>query len=390
MAESRGRRIPENPVFATHSERAVWESLSASLTEGDVLIHGLRFSDAQHGDVEIDIMLLDAHRGVAVIEVKGGTVALADGMWTTTSSSGMRRRIHPVEQARRGKHSVRRYLDRQISWPFGLVRSQWVLAFPLTDVVGDMGPEGRRDLLIDRSQVGAAREIVNAALDGARNEAPVPEDPAWTSQAVDLLLSAPEASVSSTRHLEATSATGGGLTAGLALGAVALGSLAVVGMSVMAAGWPGGLAALALVLLAISGALYFLRRRHAPSFAAVFAVAVAAALLGGVVGGLVLRPAFLAWVPVASSPETVSGTPAAGSVMDAADPAKPRGACLPDYTPCVPSGADLHCRDIGFRVHLTGTSDPYGLDLDNDGVGCELYPEKAIQPSDSSPPVTLG
>jgi micrococcal nuclease len=54
----------------------------------------------------------------------------------------------------------------------------------------------------------------------------------------------------------------------------------------------------------------------------------------------------------------------------------PRGArgrrcCNPNYSPCVPhSSSDLDCADIGFRVRVIG-SDPYRLDGDGDGVGCE-------------------
>jgi endonuclease YncB( thermonuclease family) len=47
--------------------------------------------------------------------------------------------------------------------------------------------------------------------------------------------------------------------------------------------------------------------------------------------------------------------------------------CVPNYSPCVPSGqSDLDCPDIGFRVQVIG-ADPYLLDADNNGIGCESY-----------------
>ena len=47
--------------------------------------------------------------------------------------------------------------------------------------------------------------------------------------------------------------------------------------------------------------------------------------------------------------------------------------CVPSYSPCVPSGyGDLDCPEIGFQVQVSG-ADPYRLDADNDGVGCESY-----------------
>jgi len=47
--------------------------------------------------------------------------------------------------------------------------------------------------------------------------------------------------------------------------------------------------------------------------------------------------------------------------------------CNPNYTPCVPNSAsDLNCPDVGHPVTVVG-SDPYNLDSDGDGSGCESY-----------------
>jgi hypothetical protein len=53
-------------------------------------------------------------------------------------------------------------------------------------------------------------------------------------------------------------------------------------------------------------------------------------------------------------------------------------ACTPGYDPCIPPGPDVDCaggsgngpRYVEGPVTVTG-SDPYGLDRDGDGVGCE-------------------
>lgn len=52
--------------------------------------------------------------------------------------------------------------------------------------------------------------------------------------------------------------------------------------------------------------------------------------------------------------------------------------CTPGYNPCIPPGPDVDCaggsgdgpRYIQGPVYVTG-SDPYGLDSDGDGIGCE-------------------
>ena len=47
--------------------------------------------------------------------------------------------------------------------------------------------------------------------------------------------------------------------------------------------------------------------------------------------------------------------------------------CNPNYTPCVPNSKDdLNCPDVGHPVKVVG-SDPYNLDSDGDGFGCESY-----------------
>ena len=53
-------------------------------------------------------------------------------------------------------------------------------------------------------------------------------------------------------------------------------------------------------------------------------------------------------------------------------------ACTPGYSPCIPPGPDVDCaggsgngpRYVQGPIIVTG-SDPYGLDSDHDGIGCE-------------------
>jgi hypothetical protein len=49
------------------------------------------------------------------------------------------------------------------------------------------------------------------------------------------------------------------------------------------------------------------------------------------------------------------------------------GSCEPGYSPCLPVESDLDCSQIPDSkkpIHVTG-SDPYRLDADGDGLGCE-------------------
>jgi hypothetical protein len=64
---------------------------------------------------------------------------------------------------------------------------------------------------------------------------------------------------------------------------------------------------------------------------------------------------------------------AIGTYIPPPPPPPSSPSCIPSYSPCVPNVSyDLDCPDIGFRVSVHG-ADPYNLDADNDGIGCERY-----------------
>ena len=357
---SGGMAIPESPVFQTESERMVWQALRAGLEDGEVLIHGLRFSDGQAGDVEIDLILLSPTRGAAVIEVKGGHVAYAEGQWTTRNGSGGLRRIHPTDQARRAKHALRRYLDRQPEWGRGLLRSQWFVAMPHTRVEGDMGPDGRREQLIGDTDLPRIREMIDSGLESAPRDAPAPSEP-WVEQAVGLLMHAPEASVSSERFDAAAVASGRHVPVGII---VALALIASAGLSAgltLAFGWWGALAAGVVVVVSLLALMKIFTSDRTPDLRVLIGTGVIASLLAAM---SILLP---------GAPED---GPASVDQAPTARTAALSGECSDAYTPCVLEAEDRNCSDIGFRVTRTGYADPYGLDRDGDGFGCESYPEE--------------
>lgn len=52
----------------------------------------------------------------------------------------------------------------------------------------------------------------------------------------------------------------------------------------------------------------------------------------------------------------------------------PGGGCMPGYSPCLPIRGDIDCGEISDAlkpIRVTG-SDPYGLDADGDGYGCDV------------------
>ena len=182
----------------TQSERQVRDALVRQLLPGEVLMSAIRLTDARDGDVEADFIVLFPDCGAAVIEVKGGDVRYADGQWTTANKK-YTRRIHPVEQARRAKHALRRYLDRQPEWGRPLLRCEWFVALPATDVTGDMGPEGSRERMIGANDLGRMRAMVRAPLESTLNPDPMPS-PGWVDDVVTLLLRADRGVVDESRR----------------------------------------------------------------------------------------------------------------------------------------------------------------------------------------------
>lgn len=170
----------------TYSERLVTRELRGQLGPKDSIVTSLRFSDPRHGDVEADVVLLLADAGVAVVEIKGGTVEYRDGEWTTTRP-GYSRRTHPIEQARRAKHALRRYLDRQPEWSHGLIHAEWFVVLPQTPVDGDFGPEGLQSRLIGAGQMpGAVEQMRRVLTDGLGASPALPAE--WADETLSLLL----------------------------------------------------------------------------------------------------------------------------------------------------------------------------------------------------------
>lgn len=71
-----------------------------------------------------------------------------------------------------------------------------------------------------------------------------------------------------------------------------------------------------------------------------------------------------------AAPAKLVEQPAKSAAPKAKPKPKPKKNCAAGYSPCLPVVADLNCPDIGHPVTVTG-SDPYGLDRDGDGVGCD-------------------
>jgi hypothetical protein len=174
---------------------------------------------------------------------------------------------------------------------------------------------------------------------------------------------APEASVSSQRFEDSLVASGRHVPAGLF---VALALIASAGLSIgltMAFGWWGALAAGAVVVVALLALTKLLRGSRTPDLKILVGSGVAATLLAAI--------AILLPVSSGDEPAVIPQQAPSARTIALSDE------CSEAYAPCVLMAEDRDCPDIGFKVALTGYGDPYDLDRDGDGFGCESYPESA-------------
>jgi hypothetical protein len=179
----RPRCVPAEPHFASLAERVVSGWLLDQLPADAVVIHGLRLSDRRQ-DREADLVVALPGLGIAVIEVKGGHVALDGTTWTQTSKAGLTTSIDPVGQARSCKYLLRDYLRRHPAWPHRDPRMVHLLAFPFTEVPDDFTAPGcPRWMVIARGD----REVAAARLMDALRSAEGAPGPPTAAQVADFV-----------------------------------------------------------------------------------------------------------------------------------------------------------------------------------------------------------
>jgi len=128
---------PPNPILKNLGERKVFESILPLLSDDDAIFTNLKISDPKQGDIEIDLVLLLKDYGCMVIEVKGAHITFDKGGWIQSDPSGSHK-IDPASQAKRNMYALRDYITSK--WSQGVLRSDWIVAFPHSNVVDVRDP----------------------------------------------------------------------------------------------------------------------------------------------------------------------------------------------------------------------------------------------------------
>ncbi len=74
------RLIPEDPHYVNYSERSFAQALRDQLPDDAVMFINQRFTDHE-SDREADVIVAWPGFGIAIIEVKGGSVSLVNQEW---------------------------------------------------------------------------------------------------------------------------------------------------------------------------------------------------------------------------------------------------------------------------------------------------------------------
>ncbi len=182
------RLYPDDPLFGSDAERRFVATLQEQLPDNAVMSCNLRFSDRSQ-DREADVVVAWPGVGIAVVEVKGGSVSLNRGEWLQRVD-GVDRVIHPVDQAVACKYLLCEYLADHPRWTAGRPRTAHLVALPATTLPPDFRAPGlARWMAIDVTDVPHAAARIRTALQTVRDE-PDPPSARDVEDLVDCLAGA--------------------------------------------------------------------------------------------------------------------------------------------------------------------------------------------------------
>ena len=157
----------------SEAERTLYEAFNR-LGDAWTVIQGVRWIGKNKATVgEIDFLVIHRQRGVLVMEVKGGVVAVDNGKWTTTTRNG---RVEPLTpgpcaQAERNRRELRKWLDSLPATKGVNFAIFPAVALPDSVVKGDIRPDCPADIFLDMRHVDDVEKRLLAIFDYWDNHA---------------------------------------------------------------------------------------------------------------------------------------------------------------------------------------------------------------------------
>ncbi len=138
----------------SEAELALYEAFE-KLPEPFTVLHSVKWFARSRGTIgEIDFLIAHPDHGVLVMEVKGGSISIEQGVWYSTGYTGRTNKINdPCEQAERNRWALHDWLDfdpRSKGIPFALFPA---VALPDSRVSGNIRPDCPADIFIDMTHL---------------------------------------------------------------------------------------------------------------------------------------------------------------------------------------------------------------------------------------------
>ena len=162
------RMVNKISVDAPESEKVVWNALRDGLPEPWAVMHSLNYvaqSGQKRREGEVDFLLIHPKVGIIALEAKGDAeVSNGPEGWAFKNHKGeWRKGKSPFEQASTGARELNTFLSKEAP-EIGKVPFGHGVVFPSFSVEESMGPEGPREIIIDREQLSDIESCVKKII----------------------------------------------------------------------------------------------------------------------------------------------------------------------------------------------------------------------------------
>ena len=159
------------------SERHVIELLARRLGSDWIISPNFRFNDGRR-DRETDVIILNQHLGMMILEIKGGQIAIREGEWVHNGD-----REEPETQARENSYALRELL--QNAMPEKSFKIGWGVCLPKSSsYTGDLPGEIKRNQLILSPDLEDIEWNLERAIDASNSRY------SFSEQQINLILGA--------------------------------------------------------------------------------------------------------------------------------------------------------------------------------------------------------
>ena len=157
MAKILPSRFPGGAQGEPWSEKQTYDAFRL-LDDHWTVLYSVAWQSKRHGkegDGEADFVLIHPDYGILVVEVKGGSrIDLVEGKWFSQRRGQMVSIKNPFGQATDSKHYLGRWLSERIAGFKGAAHIGHFVVFPAHTQEGDLGPDGPRAIICDRTDLG--------------------------------------------------------------------------------------------------------------------------------------------------------------------------------------------------------------------------------------------